>query len=178
MPGNKLGKTTRTKINGHDIVVAPPAEFDNDERALFRSLVIEAGEVAGNALDTNIEHAKVLAFLYDEEGVGGIAALKRPQMSYRNRIGKSAGVPLSVEALPYEFGYMFIRPALQGKHLSFPLACATLEEAEGAGIFATVRADNSRSHRTLLKAGFEAAGAFPGREDREIALFIRRPGAL
>lgn len=178
MPGNKLGKTTRTRIDGYDIVVAPPAEFNSDERKRFRSLVIEAGEVGGNALDTNIENAKALAFLYDKERVEGIAALKRPQMSYRNRIGESAGVPLPLETLPYEFGYMFVRPALQGKRLSFPLACATLDTAEGAGIFATVRADNIQSRRTLAKAGFEAAGSFPGREDREIALFIRRPGAL
>ncbi|WP_077148020.1 hypothetical protein [Sphingopyxis sp. KK2] len=174
MPGNKLRKTTRTKINGHDIVVAPPAEFDDDERALFRCLVIEAGEVGGNALDTNIENAKALAFLYSQERVEGIAALKRPQMSYRNRISKNTGVLLSTEPLPYEFGYMFVRPVLQGKRLSFPLACATLDAAEGADIFATVRADNIPSYRTLVKAGFEAAGSFPGREDREIALFIRR----
>lgn len=122
-----------------------PSNLSATDSTRFRELVIEAGEVVGMTLATNIDNARV-------------AALKRPQDSYRQKIAKLANVDLARSAWPYELGYIYIEPELQGCGLSHRLVAAALEHRDYAGVFATVRADNQRMRATLEKAGFKPAG--------------------
>lgn len=69
-----------------DIAVAAPDGFSQDEHDLFGVLVRQAREVDENALATNMRTAKALVFGRIVGKVLGIAALKRPQASYRKRI--------------------------------------------------------------------------------------------
>ncbi|GAB4362033.1 MAG: hypothetical protein Kow0026_25540 [Oricola sp.] len=135
-----------------------PADISANDRTRFRDLVIEAGEVGGPALATNIANARVLVVIRAADTIRGVAALKRPQDSYRRKIAKRAKVDLVQSAWPYELGYIYIEPELQGRGLSHRLVAATLEHRDNAGVFATVRADNKRMRATLERAGFTPAG--------------------
>jgi len=101
-----------------DIAAAAPDGFSEGERVLFSALVRQGGEVGENTLATNLKAAKVLVFGKIAGEVLGIAALKRPQASYRNRIGGKAGVEIGPAGYPYELGYVFLLPEAQGKKLS------------------------------------------------------------
>lgn len=157
-----------------EIVARVPAECSAADQACFRQLVIEGGEVGGAALTTNIANAKVLVILMQAGAMRGVAALKCPQDSYRTKIIKRTGVELSQPDYPFELGYVFVQPALQGRGLSHLLVASCLQHADARGVFATVRTDNAPMHATFKKAGFVAAGAdYPGSKDRRIGLLIR-----
>jgi len=157
-----------------DITAATPDRFSQDERDLFGALVREAGEVGESALATNIRTAKALVFGRLAGKVLGIAALKRPQLSYRKRIGGKAGVDLGPASYPYELGYVFLLPEAQGKKLSHGLVAAALACADGAAVFATARADNAAMLAALAKAGFKQAGHdYRGRGTRIIRLLVK-----
>lgn len=159
-----------------DITAAAPDGLSQDERTLFSALVREAGEVGENALATNMRTAKALVFGRLAGKVLGIAALKRPQASYRKRIGGKAGVDIGTARYLYELGYVFLLPEAQGKKLSHGLVAAALAHAEGAAVFATARADNAAMLAALAKAGFKQAGHdYRGRETRMIRLLVKPP---
>jgi len=157
-----------------DIVAAAPDGFSQDERDLFNTLVKQAGEVGGDGLVTNIPNSKALVFGRIAGEVFGVAALKRPQASYRERIGRMARVDIGPAHYPYELGYVFLLPEARGKKLSHGLVAAALAHAEGAAVFATTRTDNAAMLSALAKAGFKQVGQdYPGRGTRMIRLLVR-----
>jgi GNAT superfamily N-acetyltransferase len=158
-----------------EITAAAPTHFTDEERAVFSELVKRGGEVTNNALATNIKNAKAIVLGKCAEGIQGVAALKRPQASYRKRIGDKAGVALGQKTFPYELGYVFLVPEMQRKGLSHRLVAKALEHTDSAGVFATTRADNAAMLATLSKAGFKSTGNdYRGRDARMIRLLVRR----
>ena len=151
-----------------------PDRFSHAELQRFEHLVIKGGEVGGNVLTANIRAARVLV-VYREKGViQGVSALKRPKESYREKVEAKSGVPLRQSDFPYELSYIFLEAGLRKRGLSYPLVAATLDPADGAGVFATVRTDNGRMRATLKRAGFRPVGEpWEGRENRIIGLLIR-----
>lgn len=155
-------------------VTGTPDAFSLAERTRVEELVIEGGEVSGAVLTGNIATAKILAVYSDMGVIHGVAALKRPRDSYRGKLEAKAGVALPKAEYPYEIGYIFLDSQLQGQRLSYPIVQAALEGADGAGVFATVRIDNDKMRRTLVRAGFNAVGdSWKGNEERIIGLLIR-----
>lgn len=158
------------------ITGAAPQEFSDDDRAVFGKLVQEGGEVDSNVLAMNIKCAKALVVGRCSDDILGIAALKRPQASYRKRIGNQAGADLAEEIFPYELGYIYLRPEMRGKGRSRCLVAHALDHADGAGVFATARVDNIAMVRTLERMGFRSVGEdYNGRYARIIRTFIRLP---
>lgn len=156
------------------IRTALPEDCNDAERKRFFDLVVEGGEVGGAVLATNIADARILVMLIDGGTVYGIAALKRPQKSYRDKTAVKSEVDLDEASLPYELGYVYVQPAFQGKGMSHRLIAAALDHSDGMGVFATVRMDNNRMRTTLEKAGFLAAGiAYPGRHEQPIGVLLR-----
>lgn len=159
-----------------ELVVGLPGVFTGGERMRFHELVANAGEVAGAALTANIENARVLVMLKHEGVVHGVAALKRPQESYRKKVMQQAAVALPASDFPYEFGYVYIEPNLQGRGLSHRLVSEALAHSDGAAVFATVRIDNAAMRATLSKAGFTALGqSYSGLNNRRLGLLLRKP---
>lgn len=150
-----------------------PAFISEKDRTRFRDLVVEAGEVVGAALAANIAKARALVVAREAGTICGVAALKRPQGSYRQKIAKQAQVDLAQCAWPYELGYVYIEPKLQGRGLSHRLVAAALKHRDGAGVFATVRVSNRRMRATLEKAGFAPAGeTYEGLQGGRIGLLL------
>jgi len=152
-----------------------PAAYPEAALDRFRDLVLQGGEVDGAVLAANIANARLLATLTVGSTIRGIAALKRPQGSYRAKLETKADVKLGVDAYPYELGYVFLEAALHGRGLSHQLLAEVLAIEEVAGIFATVRVDNAPMRAGLHRAGFVETGrVYAGRDDREISLLVRR----
>ena len=151
-----------------------PGTFSDADLQRFEELVIKGGEVGSAVLTDNIAHARILTVYRDESLIFGVAALKQPKESYREKIKDRSGVMLLKANYSYELGYIFLDDSLQGHRLSYPLVLAALGYADGAGIFATVRIDNDKMRRTLKRAGFIAVGdSWKGNEERIIGLLIR-----
>lgn len=156
------------------IRAALPEDCSDAERECFFGLVVEGGEVGGAVLATNIAEARILVMLINDGMVCGIAALKRPRQSYRDKTSAKSEVDLDETSLPYELGYVYVQPAFQGQGQSHRLVAAALNHSDGVGVFATVRMDNDRMHATLKKAGFVAAGAtYPGRHEQPTGVLLR-----
>lgn len=164
------------KVEEFENVVGTPGEFTDAERAAFSEFVRAGGEVGGNVLEKNIANAKALVMLKRAGAILGVAALKRPQASYRKRISDEAGAEIAAESFPYELGYIYVLPAARGRKLSHRLVAAALELSDGAGVFATTRTDNPAMFAALAKSGFEMVGeAYRGRGTRTIQLLVRSP---
>lgn len=160
--------------NAPAIRTAQPEDCSDAERKRFSDLVLEGGEVGGAVLAINIVEARVLVMLTQDEIVCGIAALKRPRKSYREKTSVKSEVDLDEASLPYELGYVYVQPVLQGTGQSHRLIAAALDHCDGAGVFATVRMDNDRMRATLEKAGFVVAGQpYPGRDEQQIGVLLR-----
>lgn len=141
------------------IVIQPPGEFDDHEIDDLVALVIAGGEVSNRGLISRVMKAHCLAFMRRNDRLIGIAALKRPELSYRPRVAKGAGIAIPREPFEFELGWVFIVPNERGKKLSFPLCESLVRAADNAGIFATSRASNVGMHATMQKLGFSRIGS-------------------
>jgi GNAT superfamily N-acetyltransferase len=114
-------------------------------------------------------------FAKADGGFVGIAALKRPQASYRSSVSSRCGVPLAAAEFPFELGWVFVSPEARSRGLSLSLSQAALTQSGGAGVFATSRTDNFPMHRSLAKVGFRPAGnPYPsGRAKHLLQVFVR-----
>lgn len=161
-------------IDEIDLVAASPADFTFYERRRFEELVVQAGEVADAALTTNTINARVLVMMKHHGMVRGVSALKRPQESYRKKIVEQTEIELPTSDYPYELGYIFIKPELQGLGLSHRLVSEALAYSDNEGVFATVRTDNGAMRTALYRAGFVDAGkTYQGFRERTIGLLLR-----
>ncbi|HEX8055262.1 MAG TPA: GNAT family protein [Novosphingobium sp.] len=162
-----------------NIQTSHPSALSHDELRRFKELVIEGGEVAGNALSTNIANAKIIVLVRWKGIIRGVGALKRPQRSYREKVEKKAKLELLESNYPYELGYIYFEEGLRGQGLSHRLVALALEQGHCAGVFATVRTDNAIMRAVLETAGFTPAGDFyPGsKPGTEIGVLLRPQAA-
>jgi len=160
-----------------EIIAAVPDAFSDSDRRRFRDLVVAADEVDEVVLAKNIEAARVLVVVREGSSIRGVAALKRPQASYRLKTSKRTGIDLPEEEYPFELGYVHLEADLRGRKLSHRLVAAALDHCDDRGLFATVRTDNAKMRATLAGAGFTAVGEpYAGRkEGEEIGLLVKPP---
>lgn len=160
------------------ISAGTPDTLSKHDLARFRELIITGGEVDGAVIAVNIANARALAVIRQDGEIRGVAALKRPQASYRKKISTLSEVPLAAERYPYELGYVFIEPALRNRGLSHRLLDDALKHRDQTAVFATVRAENAPMLAALGAAGFKPAGKpYPGRGNQTIRLLILEPSS-
>src|SRR5258708_33668658 len=132
-----------------------PEAFDKQQQAAFIELVKSGDEVDERTLRRNVPQAKRLAFLWLDNVLSGVAALKNPQNSYREGFLEKSGVAVEEQAFPFELGYVVITKSAQGQGYSRKLIAALLADFRHCGIFATSHTTNEFMHRTLARFGFE-----------------------
>lgn len=142
---------------------------------MFAMLVRQGGEVDANGLADRIAAARLLAFCRDIGDPIGIAAIKNPKMSYRDKVSGQSGVALPMDEWPSELGWVFVTPWARKAGVAKALLDALLAETHG-GIFATSRTDNVGMQALLRHFGFVAAGQpYPSeRPKQQIQLYLRR----
>lgn len=164
------------------IIAKQPCFFTEAELQDFMALVRAGGEVGDAVIDNNVRSAKCLAFLRQGDCLSGIAALKKPLLSYREKIEKKSGVAVEVSEFSFELGYVFVLPSARLQGFSIELTAAALSAAENEGVFATSRTNNDGMHSTLGRFGFNKAGSvYASRNaNHHLQLFLRpaaQPGA-
>lgn len=153
----------------------PPAAFDKEQLAAFIELVKLGGQVPERTLRHNVPEAKCLAFLWLDGVLSGVAALKKPQSTYRESFSDKSGVSVEEQTFPFELGYVFIIKSAQGHGHSSKLVAAVLADCDRCGVFATSHTTNEAMHKTLARFGFMQTGAsWVGKDpDEMIQLFLR-----
>jgi len=163
-----------------ELIVKPSSDCSGIELGLFIAFVRAGGEVTIQGLTDRIRSSAALVFARVAGSVVGVAALKRPQASYRRRISSESGTPLHAPQFPYELGWVYVLPESRGKGFSFHLARIAVAESKGDGVFATSRTDNIAMHRSLAKLGFIGTGIpfASGRSKHSMQVFVRaaQPG--
>lgn len=139
------------------------------------ALVRAGGEVGGDVIENNVRNAKGLVFLRQGGCLSGIAALKNPLQSYRQKISKKTGVLVEASEFPFELGYIYVLPSARHNNISGDLTRAALSIAEGEGVFATSRIDNIYMHTTLGRFGFVKSGCIytSSKGSHDLQLFLR-----
>jgi hypothetical protein len=151
------------------VTAEAPTCYSEKELKAFEKLVREGGEVISQGLTERIRGAAVLIMLRRLDKLVGIAALKRPEATYRTSIAEKCGADVNVDAYPYELGWMYVIPSEKGNKHSYRLMDAALRAGGDAGIFATTRTDILPCYK------FFPAGV-PYRSSRgkyHLALFLR-----
>jgi hypothetical protein len=153
----------------------PPETFRPTEVDDFVALVLAGGEVSAHGLRERVVNAKCISLLRRGECLVGVAGLKNPELSYRERIQRSSEVSLSESAFPFEIGWVFILPSARGEGQCLPLCRPVVAAAGGSGVFATSRETNTAMHATLDRLGFRRVGASwaSKQNDDGLLLFIK-----
>lgn len=134
-----------------------PEDCSAQELAEFEELAVTAGKVASNGLPELMQAARLLAFLRHDGKLVGVAGLKRPRKSYRERVAQNSGVDLPLAAYPFELGWVSsLEEGGPGKSraLCEPMMVAT----PGYSVFATTGVENEKMQSTLRNLGFEPVG--------------------
>jgi hypothetical protein len=157
------------------VIAHTPTTVSDTEIDDFCALVLAGGEVTARGLRDRVASAECLALLRRGGHLVGVAGLKRPGVSYRQRIQKRAAVPLPEGEFVFELGWVFILPSARGEKQSLPLCQPLISAAGTAGVFATSRVSNKGMHATLGKVGFRQAGVqwTSKQSDESLLLFIR-----
>lgn len=154
--------------------VLPPGEVSAEDRAAFEEMVLEAGEVNPNTLPGLIDGALALAFARLDGALVGVGAIKRPYGSHRGDVFKWAKSDLDPKQFPFELGWVYVKPAAQGRRIASRLVEKLMPVLNGARVYATSRVNNYRMHSSLKRFGFKPVGVpYPSKQNEpEIQLFV------
>ncbi len=154
-----------------------PAGCTGEQITAFCTLVRLGCEVASAGLGDRVRQAVRLVFLYDEGKLAGVAAIKRPHHSYRQRVFKSAAVELARGSYSLELGWVFVDENHRRRGHSTRLVEAAMASVSVADVFATSRSNNVAMHKSLERHGFKRSGNdYPStRKKGTLRLFTGRP---
>jgi hypothetical protein len=157
------------------VCAGKPAAFAPGEIDDFVALVLAGGEVDSKPLKELVLKAQQIAFLREDNCLLGVGGLKNPTGTHRRDVQQKSNVPLDIDSVPFELGWVFILPSARGRKLSFPLCRILVAAANGSGIYATSGTGNAGMHSTLKKLGFVRSGSeWPSRlTDGTLALFLK-----
>jgi GNAT superfamily N-acetyltransferase len=156
------------------ILVRKPSECFETELGLFEASVRKGGEVTGTGLRERIKRAKWLVFLYERDNVlAGVAALKKPNVGYKERVFKKANSQEDSKGFTYEAGWIFVEEQFRGRKYSRLLLEEVLKLAGDKRIYATTRQNNTAMQRTNLHCGLVQSGhPYPsGQGDYDLMLY-------
>ena len=146
------------------LVTKKPRDCTPAELFYFAAFVSIGGEVDRDGLERRVASAEYLTFLYQDNTLAGVAALKNPEASYRADVFQKVGLK---PKLYREFGCIYLKPAYRGLGLAHRFKFS-------GPMFATARASNAAIRRVLLAQGFKVRGEYPSYRDKQpITLFVR-----
>jgi predicted GNAT family N-acyltransferase len=157
------------------VVALSPSVVGTVDLATFESLVLTSGEVSAKTLSKLIPVALSLAFAKIDDDVVAVAALKRPNQSYRTKVFTKAKSTSNPANYQFELGWVFVSPAARGKRLASKLVETLVCSLNGASAYATSRVDNEYMHSALARCAFHPVGnSYTSQlNEPEIQLFIR-----
>ena len=154
--------------------ILSPADCTPQALADFENLVSEGGTVDPQGLTERIRDASRLLFLREPSGrLVGVGALKKPLLSYRNRVFRQARTAISAVEYPIELGWIAVAKSHQRRGLWRRIIRQLISLAENENVFATTRAD-TRAMRLAADYGFKPAGKpYPSGRGYDLVLYLR-----
>jgi hypothetical protein len=157
---------------GIPLTIRRPSACSSSERAAFLAVAEKSNEVERANLENGFSRARYVVWASDSNGLAGVCALKSPRRNYRRRVFVDSICNLACEAYPLEFGYLYVEVGRRNQGYGNSLVVATLNLAEGCGIFATTREANTEFHALLIRNGFRQVGQAYRSERNESWLFL------
>jgi predicted GNAT family N-acyltransferase len=156
------------------IEVKKPSKCSEKELEDFECFVLAGGQVNLNTLNSLISKAKALVFLKQGGCLKGIAAIKNPNLTYKNKVFEKAKATVLASDFMFELGWIFVLPSERGKKFSRELVKAALTAADSQSLFATSHLSNEKMHHTLKEYGFSCHGQeYSNSNGSKNVLFIR-----
>jgi ribosomal protein S18 acetylase RimI-like enzyme len=163
-----------TDLPSVSVSVLPPSQIAASERASFKQMILEGGEVNPKTLSGLIDRALALAFIWVDGALVGVGAIKRPYKSHRHDVFQYAKVEYDPMQFEFELGWVYVNKASRNRRLASRLVEALMPSLNGARVYATSRVDNARMHESLQRFGFKQVGTpYPSKQSEpEIQLFV------
>jgi GNAT superfamily N-acetyltransferase len=157
--------------------ILAPNECSAKDLRFFARLVRLGEQVASAGLEARIRAAAWLGFAWFGGALVGVAALKAPRPTYRDKIFSAAEVATLAVHFPLEFGWVLVTPQFRGLGIAKKLLCHLMAKNSGDGIFATTSVDNHFMHKILQSSGFQMVGQpFPSDRRNATNFLWVRPG--
>jgi RimJ/RimL family protein N-acetyltransferase len=138
-----------------DEKIKEPSECSEKEIEDFYQKVLDGEQVDPFGLRDRIKKAVLLAFHYEENTLVGIAALKRPNETYKKKVFRKAGVSKESDKYNLELGWAYTIKEYRGKGICSSLVQKLISALGSQNIFATTRTDNFPMQVILIKNGFQ-----------------------
>ena len=161
-------------IQSEELVVKSPSETSTAVIRRFVQMILAGGAIVDTSAAIETRIRKCVSLIYKQQNgiIVGIAALKVPVKSYRERIGQSTGYYISESLYPYEVGYVVIEESARRQGLSQQLVEAVIGQASPAGLFATT--SSLAMHIVLPRVAFKKVGCnYRGADKNMLSLYIR-----
>jgi predicted GNAT family N-acyltransferase len=161
-------------IQSEELVVKSPSETSAAVISRFVQMILTGGAIVDTSAAIETRIRKCVSLIYKQQNgiIVGIAALKVPVKSYRERIGQSTGYDISESQYPYEVGYVVIEESARGQGLSQQLVEAVISQASPAGLFATT--SSPAMHIVLPRVAFKKVGCnYKGADKNMLSLYTR-----
>lgn len=144
-------------------------DFSNEEVAVFRDVVMKAGEVSAKTFNDLINKNPLLLFLDSTQEPSGVAALKIPFDSYKSKVFRKSGATANLDQYTHELGWVVSKANGNGNALMTTLVKTNIP------MYATVREENHVMIHLLTKYGFSKQGSryLSDRGDYYLLLFTR-----
>lgn len=160
--------------------IKPPAQCTAAELESFYRLLLKGGKVEKRGLMNGIRRAKLLAFHYENKTLAGIAAIKSPSDSYRQKVFMKARTSENPDKYNLELGYAVTLEKYSGRHICSRLVEKLISSFPSWNMYATSETTNMCMLKILERNGFQKTGEpYKGslqsteREEYFMQLFIR-----
>lgn len=127
-------------------------QFSQDELALLKSIVLNAGEVDSKSFDRLISHNPILILYPDIDAIEAVGALKIPNESYKKKVFNKSKTNFLPDEFEYELGWIVSTKPGNGKAMTKILANYR------PNVYATVRNENKKMKHILESTGFIRTG--------------------
>ena len=118
-----------------ELRIVVPAICSTDEISTFCGLVCQGEEVQREGLESRVKMAKALVFLRANDDLVGVAGLKLPAQSYRDRVFRSAGVCSAAPTFAFELRWVFVSEAHRGRGYAMVLSAPRVRLKIGDTIY-------------------------------------------
>jgi GNAT superfamily N-acetyltransferase len=147
-----------SNINSNNLKIVSKSyqECSRDELDLFADLLITGNEVVASSIPNGMRNTLKLVFVYKEDELVAVSAIKIPSSSYVESIFEKAGVEEFSEEYKYEFGYTYVKPEYRRQGIADLMLKERLKYVDKA--YSTTRTANIGSIKNLENNGFTKLG--------------------
>lgn len=144
-------------LRKYEVDCKAAVECSEGELDEFCAIVAEGGEVSAG-LRSRVANSLRLGFIRHNGGTVGTAGLKKPKSSYRTKVFSNAKSVSNPKQYPFELGWIYLKEEHRSKGQMTRLLRELMPLADGKGVFATTRTNNTIMRDMLIQIHFKENG--------------------